>query len=178
MSKIVVVEGTHDEALIKQAFKNQTCIVTNGSEISSDTLKMIKELSKNHEIIIFTEPDYPGEKIRARVHEVVPGARDCFIPKNNCISKNRKKVGVEHAKIDEVKELLSPFLEGQNNICGNITYQDLVRLGLTGSNCAKLREKVSASLNIGRPNAKTFLNRINMLGLDISILEELVGNNK
>lgn len=38
MSKIVVVEGTHDEALIKQVFKGQACIVTNGSEISKETL--------------------------------------------------------------------------------------------------------------------------------------------
>ena len=108
MSKIVVVEGTHDEALIKQVFKGQACIVTNGSEISKETLEMISSLSKDNDIIVFT---------------------------------------------------------------GN----DIVALGLTGSNSSPLREAVSSKLNIGRPNAKTFLNRVNMLGITVKKLNEIVG---
>lgn len=105
MSKIVVVEGTHDEALIKQVFKNQACVVTNGSEISKETLAMIKSLSFDNEIIIFTDPDHPGEKIRARVHEVVPNAIDCFIKKNDCISKIRKRLALS----TQVKKKLPLF---------------------------------------------------------------------
>ena len=175
MSKIVVVEGTHDEALIKQVFKNQACVVTNGSEISKETLAMIKSLSFDNEIIIFTDPDHPGEKIRARVHEEVPNAIDCFIKKNDCISKNKKKVGVEHASKEEIATLLGPYLNNDTFIKGNITRQDIIALGLTGANSAKLREEVSLRLNIGRPNAKTFLNRLNMLGLSYQKLKEIVG---
>ena len=39
----------------------------NGSEISDETLDLIKELSKNHNIIVFTDPDYPGERIRKKI---------------------------------------------------------------------------------------------------------------
>lgn len=175
MSKIIVVEGTHDEALIKQAFKGQSCIVTNGSEISKETLAMISELSKENEIIVFTDPDFPGEKIRARVHEACPAARDCFIKKKDCISKNKKKVGVEHASVMEIKELLTPFLDNSIPSSGSITRNDMMSLGLTGVNASKLREGVSSRLNIGRPNAKTFLNRVNMLGISVEELRRIVG---
>lgn len=94
MSKIVVVEGTHDEALIKQVFKGQACIVTNGSEISKETLALISSLSKDNDIIVFTDPDHPGERIRARVHEVVPKAIDCFIKKVIAFQKTKRRLAL------------------------------------------------------------------------------------
>ena len=45
---IIVVEGTHDEIKVKAAFPNATCIITNGSEISDETIELIKEMSKKH----------------------------------------------------------------------------------------------------------------------------------
>ena len=41
---IIVVEGYHDEARIKSVFKDANCIVTNGSEISKETIDLIKEM--------------------------------------------------------------------------------------------------------------------------------------
>lgn len=89
--------------------------------------------------------------------------------------KKQKKVGVEHATSEEIKELLGPYLEGDIKAKGNITRNDIVALGLTGSNSSSLREAVSSKLNIGRPNAKTFLNRVNMLGITVKKLNEIVG---
>ena len=47
MNDIIVVEGTHDEARIKLVYPNASCVVTNGLEISNDTLKLIKKLLQN-----------------------------------------------------------------------------------------------------------------------------------
>lgn len=175
MQTIIIVEGTHDEALIKTVFPSQLCIITNGSEISLQTLNMIKELSLHNKIIIFTDPDFPGERIRSKIHEIVPNAVDCFLKKRDCISKNHKKVGVEHASLKDVKELLTPLLNNDSNFVSTISRNDLYSLNLIGANSSNLRRLVSEKLNIGNPNGKTFLNRINMLGVTKEELEKIVG---
>ena len=60
--------------------------------------------------------------------------------------------------------------------CNNIEInQDLYSLGLNGNNdSAILRDKISDILNIGRPNCKTFLKRLNLLGLTKKDIEELL----
>ena len=59
----------------------------------------------------------------------------------------------------------------------DITYQTLLNLNLVGDKySSQLRSKVSLKLNIGNPNAKTFLKRVNALGLSSANLEKLVGD--
>lgn len=48
---------------------------TNGSEVSDQTLAEIKKLAKTREIIIFTDPDYNGERIRRLVTNAAPNAK-------------------------------------------------------------------------------------------------------
>ena len=51
---------------------------------------------------------------------------------------------------------------------------DLYNLGLNGfSNSKVLRDKISLHLNIGQPNAKTFLNRLNLIQISLEELKEL-----
>lgn len=174
-NQIIICEGTHDEQKIKTAYPEASCIITNGSEISQDTLTLIKALAEKHEIIIFTDPDFPGERIRNRVMQVVPNAKHAFIKKHKCISENNKKVGVEHATVEDIKEALSSVYT-PCEIIKTIKMSDLTALGLTGSALAsKKREKISQALNIGTPNAKTFINRLTLFGITLEDLRKLVG---
>ena len=175
MSDIIVVEGLHDEIKIKSVYPDAFCVITNGSEISDETLKYIKKLSESHGIIIFTDPDSPGERIRSEVLRVVPDAKCAFIHKRDAISHNKKKVGVEHATKEMIKLSLEPIYNKENKKSNNITNNDLFMLGLNGSkSSAKLREIISDKLNIGRPNNKSFLKRINQIGLTLIELRELL----
>ena len=83
---IIVVEGTHDEIKVKAAYPNAECVITNGSEISNETIELIKELAKTHRIIIFTDPDSPGERIRSIITNEIPSASQAFLRKKECIS--------------------------------------------------------------------------------------------
>ena len=175
MEDIIVVEGTHDEIKIKEVYPEANCVITNGSEISEETLRYIKELSKNHTIIVFTDPDYPGERIRNKVQEVVPNCKHAFIKKKDAHSHNNKKIGVEHATKDVIKECLENVYDNTKLGTVTITNIDLYELGLNGnSNSAELREKISDILNIGRPNSKTFLKRLNLIGITRNELEDLL----
>lgn len=172
---IIVCEGIHDEERIRKVFPNAFCITTNGSEISDETLKMIKNYSSEYKIIIFTDPDQPGERIRHRVLEVVPNACETFLPKKICISKNHKKVGIEHAPLEDIKEALNNYIDKNVNY-GTLSLNDLYDLGLVGEeNSSKYRTSISMKLNIGNPNAKTFLKRVNALGKTKDELLKMIG---
>lgn len=176
MNSVIVVEGIHDEMRIKSIYPNANVILTNGNQISEETIAMIKKLSETNEIIIFTDPDYPGERIRKIITDVVPSAKQAFLRKNEAISKNKKKVGIEHASKESiVNSLQNVYTYSYKE---TITLKDLYELGLNGnSNSAILRNKVSDKLNIGKPNAKTFLKRINLINISkeelIKICQEL-----
>lgn len=175
MSDVIVVEGVHDEIKIKSVFPDAFCVITNGSEISEDTLKYIKKLSETHGIIIFTDPDSPGERIRSEVLRVVPNAKNAFINKKYAISSNNKKVGVEHASKEMIKNALIDIYNVDKRKLGNITNLDLFSLGLNGNDMSAIyRERISDILNIGRPNNKSFLKRINEIGLTLEELKELL----
>lgn len=170
---VIVVEGTHDVSKIKSVYPDANCVITNGREIAKETIDLIKELSKNNNIIILTDPDSPGERIRSIITEAVPTAKQAFLRKKDCISSNNKKVGIEHASKDAIIEALGNVYSSNSSI--SITNQDLYSLGLNGNNdSAILRDKISDILNIGRPNCKTFLKRLNLLGLTKKDVEELL----
>ena len=65
IKEVIVVEGHHDTATLKQYFDVET-IETNGSAINKETLEYIKEVQAKRGVIIFTDPDYPGEKAQRR----------------------------------------------------------------------------------------------------------------
>ncbi len=171
--QVIVVEGTHDMIKVHEVYPEAVVVVTNGTEVSSETLQMIKEYSKDNEIVCLLDPDFPGEKIRQKIVEVVPNAKHVFIKKSLCISNNKKKVGVEHAKASDVKEALDSCLTIKEKKNPDIVMSDLYNLNLVGNQ--SLRAFVSDRLTIGRPNVKTFLKRINMFDISIEELKKIVG---
>lgn len=171
-NQIVVCEGLHDVIKIQSAYPDLKCIITNGSEISDDTLKMIKEYSKKYEMILFFDPDFPGERIRNKILEIVPNAKNAYIKKELCISRNNKKVGVEHASASDIKEILEPLLNKSSAVSSDLELSNLIELDIMGNK--KLRMNIASYYNIGNPNNKTLLKRLKSLGINRSELEEVI----
>ncbi|MFW5794086.1 MAG: toprim domain-containing protein, partial [Bacillota bacterium] len=89
--QIIVVEGVHDQARIKNIYPRISCITTNGSEISEKKLNLIFQLSKNNEVILFLDTDTPGKKIMHKILATNGNYSICYINKAKAISKNKKK---------------------------------------------------------------------------------------
>lgn len=173
-NEVIVVEGIHDQERIVRLFPGILVITTNGSEINNDTITTLVTLSKNHDIILLLDPDYPGERIRNRIMEYIPNCKHAFIKKELAISTNKKKVGVEHASDEVIVNSLNNLIS-KNNLKDMVTYSNLISIGLAGDNeSSLLRKKISNKLNIGNPNAKAFLKRINMIGLSNDDLFKLI----
>ncbi len=171
--EVVVVEGLHDLERLKSIYSDIDVLITNGNEIDS-FLPQIIEVSKKRDIILFLDPDYPGERIRKIIQAQIPNAKNAFLKKQLAISKNKKKVGIEHAKKEDIIEALENHLSVVEN-SNLITTNDLYKLGLIGEkNSQKLRDEICYKFNLGHANAKTFLNRINMFGITIKDIEKVL----
>lgn len=166
IKEIIIVEGKHDVSFLK-TFLEAEIIETNGLGLNKKTRSMILELyNQGHEFIILTDPDFPGEKIRKEIQEIVPNCKHAFVKKEKSISKNKKKVGVEHTTKEEVLKALEncvSYVEEEIKI----TKLDLIELNLIGQeNSAYLREKIEKEFRIGHGSSKTFLKRINLIKKD------------
>lgn len=162
LREIIVVEGKDDTTAIKRALDADT-IETNGSAINKDTIEKIKLAQKTRGVIIFTDPDYPGEKIRKTISEKVAGCMHAFIPKEAALSKTGKGLGVEHADPEIIREALKGAQLMQNAIAEEITKDDLILAGLIGGDGAKERRiKLGKLLKIGYTNGKQLHKRLMM----------------
>ena len=168
---ILVVEGAMDQAFLSD-FLDCEFVQTNGSEVSRETIEYLKEASKTREIVILTDPDSPGEWIRARIAEAVPSCKHAFVRKSHAIKG--KKVGVAESSKEEVLLALSHIVPG-NSKGGSLSMADLLELGLMGGvNSSALRERLEEQFHLGHGNAKTFLRRANALGITKPQLEEAI----
>lgn len=176
IKEVIVVEGVNDTKRLIEIFKDIDTIITNGSQISEETLKLIKKANDERGVIVFTDPDYPGERIRKIVSNYINSCKHAFIKKEDAISKNHKKVGIEHASKEVIIEALENVIT-IGNIKSDVTYSDLFRLKLTGHpDSNKLRMYVSNNLKIGHTNGKTLLKRLNLFGINLDSLEKEVNN--
>jgi ribonuclease M5 len=163
IKEIIVVEGKDDTVAIKRSVNADT-IETNGSAVDKITLESIKHAHEKRGVIIFTDPDYPGKRIRNIVSQYVPGCKHAFLPRHLAVAKNGKGLGIEHASPDAIRQALKDVhQEIKEEDIEEITWADLLQAGLVGGSKAKLRrEKVGILLKIGYANGKQFHKRLKM----------------
>ncbi|MFA7724507.1 MAG: ribonuclease M5 [Candidatus Izemoplasmatales bacterium] len=175
INEVVVVEGFHDQQKLNSVYPDIECIVTNGSEISEATLTLIAQTNKTRGIILFMDPDFPGRQITNKILSRVPNVKIAFITKQAAISKNQRKVGVEHANASDIREALDHLFIINNQRPPLITTLDLMNLKLINTpSAAKRRMIVCKALRIPFCNGKTFLRFINMLDISLSKIVEVI----
>jgi ribonuclease M5 len=162
VKEIIVVEGKDDTTAIKRALDADT-IETNGSAINLETIEKIKLAQKTRGVIVLTDPDFPGQKIRNTIKEQVPGCKHAFIEKTEAIHKYGKGVGVEHASPETIRRALQDAHVMHEDVIEQITQEDLITAGLIGGTGAKeRREKLGKLLKIGFANGKQLHKRLMM----------------
>jgi ribonuclease M5 len=162
--EIIVVEGKDDTAAIRRAVGADT-IETGGSAVGDDVLKRIELAYARRGVIIFTDPDAPGERIRKMVAERVPDAKHAFLTRDE--ARGRKGLGVEHASDEAIRRALEAVRspdEGAGSGSGDeIAWGELLEAGLiVSADAARRRERMGELLGIGYANGKQFLKRCGM----------------
>ncbi|MBM7601307.1 ribonuclease M5 [Virgibacillus halotolerans] len=176
IKEVIVVEGRDDTAKIRRAVNADT-IETNGSAVNKEILKQIQHAKDKRGIIIFTDPDYPGERIRHIVDQAVSGCKHAFITQDNARAKNphNKSLGIEHASIQVIQQALADVYELTEVKASEIEKQDLIYRGLIGGpNASMRRSRLGEILQIGHTNGKQLLKRLAMFQITKKQFDEAV----
>lgn len=162
LKEIIVVEGKDDTVRVKLAVDADT-IETRGSAIGERVIEQIRHAQQTRGVIVLTDPDYPGQRIRSIIDSQVPGCRHAFIKKEDAIEKHGKGVGVEHASLDVIRHALRDAQVMNGEAPEQITREDLVMAGLIGGpGAGKRREQLADKLKIGFVNGKQLHKRLQM----------------
>lgn len=163
IKEVIVVEGRDDITAVKRAVDAQL-IAVGGFGINKKIINRIKEAQKRQGVIVLTDPDFAGNKIRQIISKRVKGIKHAYISQKDGIKNN--DIGIENASPEtiiralknakcEIKEKREEFEIG-----------DMIFFGLTGNSNSKIRrDMLGKQLGIGYCNTVQFLNRLNNYGI-------------
>lgn len=176
IKEIIVVEGKSDTSRLRDCLGDVDTIETNGSALSDETKNRIKEAQDKRGVIIFTDPDFNGNRLRTIISKIVPEAKQAFLPRAQAVPKKSDgSLGIEHASDKDIKKALDAVYSVAEMNFKQYTQADMIALKLVGDpDSKKRREYVGGELKVGYTNAKQFLNRLNMLQVDPEKLLTLV----
>lgn len=178
IQEVIVVEGKDDTANLRRFYDVDT-YETRGSAITDDDLERIERLHELRGVIVFTDPDYNGERIRRIIMDAIPNVRHAFLNRDEAAPKSKTKgrsLGVEHASFEDLQKALATVtqqFDDDNQF--DITKSDLMSLGLLmGGDSRKRREYLGKKLRIGYSNGKQLLKRLELFGITLAEVEEVM----
>lgn len=176
IQEIIVVEGRDDTRRLKEIFTVDT-IETIGSAINEEILKKIQLAQEVRGVIVFTDPDFAGEKIRKIIMQEIPEAKHAFLTrKEGAGSKKYASLGVEHASDEAIKRALKNVVTPLETPLSSISFKELQELGLImGDHAKKRRETLGEILGIGYTNGKQLQKRLAMFNISKEELVEALG---
>ena len=180
--QVIVVEGKSDTARLKQCFGSQIqTIETRGSALDKETLNQIKKAHETFGVIIFTDPDYPGQRIRRMITQAIPTVQHAYLLQKEAKSKKENEsLGVEHASLHDIRQALENVLTYHPHPqVDPITMADLMKLGLAGGKYARgNRLKVAQYFQLGHVNAKQLQKALLLYQIPLSDVESLLNESE
>lgn len=180
IKEVIVVEGKDDISAVKRAVDAEV-IATNGYGFPKGVKERIIKANNERGIIILTDPDYAGERIRSKIAAMVDNCKHAFIPLEDGMKDG--DIGVENASKEAVIKALQMARFEEVVKRTEFTKNDMLKYGLSGSDSSSYKRAfLGERLGIGYCNAKQFLRRLNNYGITrkefekvISELEEIYG---
>ncbi|AXF56575.1 ribonuclease M5 [Salicibibacter kimchii] len=180
VEECIVVEGRDDTVAVQRAVHADT-IETIGSSVPSHVIEKVKLAASRRGVIILTDPDYPGERIRRIISEAVPDCKHAFISKKEAKTADGKSIGVEHAQPPMIRRALEKVRKPTNHPKAppELSIEEVRAAGLlAGPNARERRALVGEHLNIGYANGKQFLKRLHIFRIGRQEFQEAVAKVK
>lgn len=163
IKEVIVVEGRDDITAVKQAVDAEM-IAVGGFGINAKIISRIKEAQKRKGVIVLTDPDFAGEKIRSIIAKRVKGVKHAYIAQEDGLKDG--DIGVENASPEVIRKALENAkitLEEKNEF---YNMQDMYHFKLTGQTDSKKRRIIlGKELGIGYGNANQMVSRLNNYGI-------------
>jgi len=172
IKETIVVEGHDDSEHLKRFFDCIT-IETSGTGIRKETLQRIQKAQKTTGVVIFTDPDSAGNRIRNTINEKVTGCKNAYLLKKE--ARTLHKVGLEHASYQAINRALNHVVTYQEKRKETITNEVMLQLGLIGNeDSSKKRKQITNQLYVEASNAKALKKRLNEMGITVEKLKEIL----
>lgn len=163
IKEVIVVEGRDDITVVKAAVDAEV-IATRGFGYNKKFLKNLKTIAEKRGIIILTDPDYMGEKIRKDISKDIKNCKHAFLPQNVAIKGD--DIGVENARPEDIRLAIEKARPLEIEPSFEFTQKELLEHGFIGGKGSKeRREELGRILGIGYSNSKQLLNRLNNFGI-------------
>ena len=163
IKEVIVVEGRDDITAVKRAVEAEI-IAVGGFGINKKVIDRIKEAQKRKGVIVLTDPDFAGEKIRSIISKRVPGIKHAYIGRDEGTKDG--DIGVENAEPEAIIRALEGAKITLEEKREEFTISDLIFFKLSVDPSAKVRrEFLGKELGIGYGNANQMLSRLNNYGI-------------
>lgn len=186
VDRAIVVEGRDDVDAVSRAC-DALIIPTHGFGITGETWGVIAKAYEEKGLIILTDPDLAGERIRKRLSERFPGSVQCYMARED--TEKADDIGIENAAPQRIAEAVRRALELHERTASDselredksgspyvpVGQPELRELGLTGSaGASELRARVCRYLGIGYGNSKAMIRKLEGFGIGKDELSEAI----
>lgn len=159
IKEVIVVEGRDDITAVKQAVDAEV-IAVGGFGINAKVIDRIRDAQRRKGVIVLTDPDFAGEKIRSIISKRVKGIKHAYIAQEDGIKGD--DIGVENATPEVIIEALNRAKVSEEVIEEIYKSEDMFYFKLTGDiNSKSRRLMLGKELGIGYGNANQMITRLN-----------------
>ncbi|KRM99342.1 ribonuclease M5 [Loigolactobacillus rennini DSM 20253] len=176
IKEVIVVEGRDDTKRLHEVLAADT-IETNGAAIDQVVLNQIALAQEKRGVIVLTDPDVPGERIRHLIADAVPGVKQAFLPaKQAQPTQQHGSLGVEHASDQAILAALANLYTTATAATPVlISRQDLWRARLVvDEHAQQRRHRLGDLLHIGYPNGKQLYKRLQLFRITLATFKQAV----
>jgi len=169
IDRLIIVEGRYDKIRLSNIVDADIIAVNGFSVFKDDNMKKtLKKLALEKGVIILTDSDTAGYKIRVFVSQILSGCDVVHILAPQISGKEKRKatpsaqgyVGIEGMDDDILIKLLSDYVSDKD-ITSDILPSDLYQLGFMGCDGAKEKKnKLLLSLGVQQNISNKFLLRL------------------
>ncbi|MGL5020561.1 MAG: ribonuclease M5 [Mycoplasmatales bacterium] len=164
MNTIIIVEGKSDTNRLNAIYNDIITFETSGLGLDQEKINYLKSIEVDSKLIVFTDPDGPGEIIRARLSKELKNLYHAYLPNEKALSKNKKKVGIEHATEKDIKEALANLYQHKKAKNTLYTMEDLINIGIYTNK--KARIEFCDYFHIAFGNNKKILKQLNYFDIE------------
>ena len=163
IKEVIVVEGRDDVTAVKKAVDAEV-IAVGGFGINKKVIEVIKEAQKRKGVIVLTDPDFAGEKIRSIISKRVKGIKHAYIARADGTKDG--DIGVENASPETILKALESAKATVEEKRDFFNINDMIFFKLTGDSTSKERRQlIGKELGIGYGNANQLISKLNNYGI-------------
>ena len=168
---VLIVEGKDDVSYLS-SFVNALFFTTSGYDINQEKIAFLLKATKVNKLIIFTDPDEAGERIRNVIKTQIPGVFEAKCQK--IIRKNKKKSGIAEMEKVAVLEALKDFTTTKEIEINDYHLSTLISLS---KNPCESKNILINKYRLVNGNNKFLENQLNILKINRQEIEELLSGN-